>query len=144
MIAPHSLSFNDIADLTWSPYCSRFSRRFQQKINKMNIMASHTCRKPLLHIAYREKHTTIDESPIFHAHRLTFIPKKLSFQRWLSSSATVDILPVCFLYFWFIADCWLFQQKPVIEMIKLNFFEFSFYLFSLLKLFLFLSDIAIV
>ena len=45
-------------------------------------------------------------------------------------------MPVCFLYLWFIADCWLFQQKPVIEMIKLNFFEFSFYLFSLLRLFL--------
>ena len=29
-------------------------------------------------------------------------------------------------------------------MIKLNFFQFSFYLFSLLKLFLFLSDVAIV
>ena len=144
MIAPHSLSFNDIADLTWSPYCSRISRRFQHKINKMNIMASYTCRKPLLHIDYREKHIAINESPLFHPHRLTFIPTKLSFQSWLSSSATIDILTVWFLYFWFIVDYWLFQQKPVIEMIKLNFFEFSFYLFSLLKLFLFLWDVAIV
>ena len=33
---------------------------------------------------------------------------------------------MCFLYFWFIVDCWLFQQKLVIEMIKLNFFLFFF------------------
>ena len=50
----------------------------------------------------------------------------------ISSCRILFSLTFClcaFEFFWFIAHCWLFQQKPMIEIIKLDFFLVFFLVF---------------